>query len=155
MEGKRISQNGRCSGIVRREGILNRRARLDASHFGTERYLGRLYWRRREDGDSVESVCKTFHAAGPASGSCKDCEISRAPDSKTFAADRTLQISGIEYRQALGSAVHASDFPEGYPRIGKRLRQKGSVYQGRWVYSFRHSDARHVQGSVCPDGIRI
>ena len=34
----------------------------------------------------------------------------------------TVQIRGVQHRQALGRPVRASDFPEGAPRAGVRIR---------------------------------
>ena len=82
VEGKGISQDGGRAGALRRKGIHDRRAAVDATDAGVERHLGRLHGRRREDGDPVQGVCKTFHAARAESGSG---ERSRSWSSGRFA----------------------------------------------------------------------
>ena len=87
LEGKGISRDGGSAGPRRREGLHDHRAALDAADARAQRYLGRLYGRGREDGDSIEGLREIFHAAGSQPGPGEDCETGGAASPQAAAED--------------------------------------------------------------------
>ena len=78
VERKRISQDRWAPRALTAKKDSDRRAIVDAPNSRAERHLGRLHGRRREDCDSFEGVCETFHAPRSQSEPGENRETGRA-----------------------------------------------------------------------------
>ena len=90
----------------------------------------------------------------PESGSQENREARRKTRACAASQNGNLQIRCTQHGQAVDRFLFASDFPESASRARERLRQEGRIHSRRWLDSFRHANARHVQGSLRASRLR-
>ena len=135
VEGKGIPQDGGRAGAGGEKGLHDRRAALDAPDAGAERNLGRVYGRRRKDGDPVEGLREIFHAPGAESGSGEDCQARRTAHPQAAAENGEVQIRRCSARASRGwrptrirfSRRRSTRWRTGFGKRAVFIREGGSI----------------------------